>query len=122
MVSRTSPRFPPGFPLNLKGRDENPNIGKRHADCKVSERVLKRQAQALLLKGNSEFLADRIRQFLSDQLKAGCESMPGADSSSEKVHRFGKLFFELVEPSLAERARDNEGENATAVAQHRLRR
>jgi len=59
-----------------------------------------------LLKGDPEFLTDRVRKFFADQLESRCERVSGTHCASEQVHRFGELLLKLVKSSLAHHARN----------------
>src|SRR5262249_32326149 len=89
------------FSLDLERRDEDSNIGKRHAQREVFKGVSQGHTQALLLKRDLEFMADGVRQFLTNQFEACGEGVAGTNRSSKKVHGFRELLLKLVESLLA---------------------
>ena len=63
----------------------------------LSRALFERNAQVLLLEHAVEFLADRGRHFLGDQVEAGGQAVSGPQRPGDQLQGVGQLLGELLQ-------------------------
>src|SRR5439155_25776470 len=100
--------------LDIKRRYIDHDIRQRYTNHHDTQCISEGQTEFLLLERDPEFFADRSLEFNADQLQTRFKRVTRANRSSQEIHRFGKLFFELVKSPLAN-CGSNHGRDGTGA-------
>ena len=85
----------------------------------VRERLVGRQAHALLLQRQPQLVAERAREALGRDLERAAKPEPGLDRDDEQVDQLGQLVVDLLEPPAGAFAHDHERRRPAREDRHR---